>query len=899
MAPGGPGTGFYWDNMKHLLLAILLLAASGPARADAPKTYGEAQNELVWLSHDAAGFRKNLREGIKTQTANLEVRRRLEHAKATVEEMIQRDNITKACKVVEVTATVATVGVGGIALAAKEGVSVLTKEGLKIAGKYIAEKGAVEVGKESLGVPGYSDAVKAGVFVFNKFDQNEMQGQLSRDNMELLLKAKQLLEDDSDGRTLDKKLPELRQLLFEAEDRLEKTAAAIAASDKLIEETKAKAGTVYLEAQRLKAKEQKEAEKAAEEAKKAEPKGLKPPVASKPASVPQPAAGPKDTEEERRRKMQSAIDSYIASLRAAIERQQKTADAAWKAMEKPERSGTRYFVADEIEDLYAGLAYLEENLTGVRTYLSMQSAETSAEASAGKIAAMRLALEKHQNDIKGQIEPIVTEVSGLLGQWRSAYDIYKPQGYYVPQPDDIKDMALWSTYYEGPLKYAEGYLNATGGLPEKYRSLAAKAAAIKNAIYAEASELAAAYASKLQAYKDYKPQVVGQLEKFRVEAAKHYEILNSLSHQFVTEFAYDGKYDLANLEAKVTAARPAFAAAQKLYAGGRLLYLDLEGRCRELSQLQQSPLMNEISSIAYSAEDKAHKAAIADAYKRTQGYSPDLNGTEGWQYDLDAGAESMFGAEEALRYLKAQEARLVAAYAKGASAFKANTAGDLSALGTLPDEQYGAAIEKLFAPAQKAEQETAAVIAEVRKAKLFGTQLLEQTGFWTVQAGKKRDELEKATGAFWGSDSGKAISEARRVREVQGAQDKRDPGMALVRKLYEDFPRAYSARDAARVLALVSPDWTAGDGTSVSELEEQLRNVFRINDEVTASLSGLSVTNDGPGRYTAYYNLAIKSRIYKKNIKREETSSVVEKVLVEGGTARILKTDSGGYWEIK
>ena len=885
--------------MKHILFSILLLAGALPAGAESPRTYGEAQNELGWLSRDASAWRKNLREGIQAQTANLEVRRRLEHAKATVEEMIQRDNITKACKVVEIGATVATVGVGGIALATAKGASVLTTEGLKIAGKYMAEKGAVELGKEAAGVPGYSDAVKAGVFVFNKFDQNEMQGQLSRDNMELLLKAKQLLEDDSDGRTLDKKLPELRQLLFEAEDRLEKTAAAIAASDKLIEETKAKAGKLYLEAQRLKAKEEQEAAKAAEAAKKAEPKGLKPPLTSKPASVPPPATGPKDTPEERRQKMQSAIDSYIASLRAAIERQNKAAAAAWAAMEKPERSGTRYFVSDEIEDLYAGLTYLEGTLTGPRNYLSMQSTEASAENSAKKIAAMRAALEKHQGDIKGQIEPIVTEVSGLLGQWRSAYELYKPQGYYVPQPDDIKAMALWDTYYESPLKYAEGYIKATDGLAEKYRALAGKAAAVKNAIYAEASELAADYASKLQAYKDYKPQVVGQLEKLRTEAVKHNEILNSLSHQFVLEFSYDGKYDLANLEAKVAAARPAFAAVQKLYGGGRLLYLDLEGRYREISQLAQSPLLGEMSSIAYSAEDKAHKESMAAAYKRTQGYSPDLNGTEGWQHDLDPGTESMFGAEEALRYLKAQEAKLVASYARGISAFKANTAGDLSGLGALPDERYGAAIEKLFSPVQKTEQETAAIIAEVRKAKLFGTTLLEQTGFWTVQAGKKRDELEKTTGAFWTSESGKALSDARRVMEVQGAQDRRDPGMALVRKLYEDFPRAYSARDAARVLALVSPDWTAGDGTSVSELEEQLRNVFRIYDEVAASISGLSVTNDSPGRYTAYYSLTIKSRIYKKNIKREETSSVTEKVQVEGGSARILKTDSGGYWEIK
>lgn len=885
--------------MKHLLICVLLLSGAAPAMAAAPKTYADAQNDLAWLSHTVGFHRKTLGRAIKEQSSNLEVRRRLEHAKASVEEMIQRDNIVRACKAVEVTATVATIGVGGIALAAKEGVSVLTKEGLKIAGKYMAEKGAVEAGKEALGVPGYSDAVKAGVFIFNKFDQGEMQGQLSKDNMELLLKAKRLLEDESDGRTLKEKLPELRQLLFDAQDELDQTATTIAAADKLIDDAKAEAGKLYLEAGRLKEKETKEAEKAAEEAKKAEPKGLKPPVTAKPAAVPQPATGPQDSPEARRRKMQDALNAYITSLRIAIERQQKAADAAWAGMAKPNSSGTRYFVADEIEDLYAGLTYLEDSLTGVRTYISMQSTETSAEVSAKRIAAMRTALEKHQGEIKSQIEPMVTEVSGLLGQWRSTRDIYKPQGYHVPEPEDIKGMALWSTYYEGPLKYAEGYLKATAGLPEKFRSLAAKAAAIKNAIYGEASELAASYAAKLQAYKDYKPQVVAQLEKIQLEAAKHNEILNSLSHQFVLEFSYDGKYDLANLEAKVAAARPAFSAVQKLYAGGKLLYLDLEGRFNELSQLSQSPVMGEVSSISYSAEDKAHKNAMAAVYKRTQGYSPDLNGTEGWQHDMDPGTESMFGAEEALRYLKAQSDRLAGAYARALTAFKVNTAGDLSGLGALPDEQYGAAIQKLFGPVQKAEQEKDEIIAEVRKARLFGTQLLERTGFWTKQAGAKRDELEKATGAFWESAKGKAITEARRLTELTEAQNKRDPGLAAVRKMYEDFEKAYEARNAARVMACIADDWSAGDGTTASDLNEQFGRIFRVYDEISVELTGLQVVGEGGGRYTASYNMAIRSKIYKKNIKREESSSVYEHLLVEGGSARIKKTESGGYWSVK
>ena len=885
--------------MKHLLASILLLAAAVPATAEGPKTYGEAQNELAWLSHDAAAWRKNLREGIQAQTANLEVRKRLEHAKATVEEMIQRDNIAKACKVVEVGATVATLGVGGVALAAEQGVSVLTREGMKIAGKYIAKKGAVEAGKEALGVPGYSDAVKAGVFIFNNYDQNELQGQLSKDNMDLLLKAKRLLEDDSDGRTLKDKLPELRQLLFEADDRLEKTAAAIAASDKLIEETKAKAGKLYLEAQRLKEQERKEDEKRAAEAKAAKDKEIPAPQVSKPAAVPQPAPEPRESAEDKRRRMQEAINKYIAALGASIERSQKAADAAWKDIAaKPRDSGTRYYVSSEIQDLYAGLTYGEENLGTSRTYSSLQGVELSAENSAKAIEAQRLALETQRSEIKGKIEPIISDIAGYIGQWRSAISQYKPLGYYVPEAPDLETMTVWSAYFEMPLRYAEGYLKGTDGLAGKYKTLAAKARGLKDGIYAEAAEFLAGYASKLQSYKDYKPQVTGQLEKLTTASAKHYEVLNNLGPRFTQEFAYDGKYDLANLEAALAAAKPAFSEAQKLNAAGALLYRDLFGRWQELAQMGSSQLLSEADTIAYSAENAGHKQAMASALKALQGYSPDLKGTEGWEEARDAGADTIFEAAAALRYLKAQEARLLKAYSMGISAFKANTAGDLSGLGALPDDQYGAAIEKLFAPVQRAEEEKNAVLQEVRKAEFWGGKPWERTGFWTAQARKKSEDLEQATGAFWTGPQGKALSDARRAREVQQAADSRDPGAALVRKLYEDFARAYSSRDAARVLALVSPDWGAGDGTTVSELEEQLRAVFRLNDEVTATVSGLNVVNDSPGRYTAYYTLNIKSRIYKKNIKREETSSVSEKVVVEGNKARILKTDSGGYWEV-
>jgi len=744
-------------------------------------------------------------------------------------------------------------------------------------------------------------SVKAGVFVFNKFDENELRGQLSKDNVELLMKAKQLLEDDSDGRTLKDKLPELRQLLFDTQEKLEKTATEIKASENPINETLKKAKELSAEAAKLKEAEQKAADKAFEEAKKTQPSGLVNIEISKPADVPPAAAGPQDTPEDKRRKMQEAISKYIAGLRTAIDTRKKAADAAWAKIAQPaNKNNSRSFAADEVEDLYAALAYQEENLAGLRTYVSMQSLENSARVAAANIAAFRAQLETQKGDIKTGIEPLLTEIAGFAAQWKSAHNAYTPLGYHVPEPENVKNLAAWSVYYEGPLKYAEGYLRGTEGLEGRFKAAESAAAAQKNAIYAEAKGFMTSYAAKLQAFKDYKPQVTGQLARISAAAAVKNEILNNLPNDFASEFAYDGKYDLAHLEAKVAAARPAFAEAQKLYAGGSALYQDLFTKYSELSRMSSDPLWSEGANISYMAEDKAHKSEMAGLLKKTAGYSPDLTGTEGWQHDMNAGADLMFGAEEALTYLKAQSARLAGVYSKALTGFKANTAKDLSYLSALDDEKYGAAVEELFAPVQKAEEEKQRIIEEVRKAPLFGgAKLFERTGFWTVQAGAKRDELEKAAASFWGSPAGKAISDARRGAEIQAAADKRDPGAAAVRKLYEDFARAYESRDAARVMAFVAEDWTAGDGTSASDLDEQFRNIFRVYDEIKVTISGLNVVNDAPGLYTASYNMEIRSRIYKKNIKREETSSVNERLTVENGKPRIKKTEAGGYWTVK
>lgn len=122
---------------------------------------------------------------------------------------------------------------------------------------------------------------------------------------------------------------------------------------------------------------------------------------------------------------------------------------------------------------------------------------------------------------------------------------------------------------------------------------------------------------------------------------------------------------------------------------------------------------------------------------------------------------------------------------------------------------------------------------------------------------------------------------------------------AEAQAFYEKFRAAYEARNAAQVMALISPDWGAGgDDTTLEDLEENLRTNFRLYDEIRFSFSGLRVTQQGAA-LQACYDTVITSRIFKRNLKHEEKASVCDELREEGGKLRIARTLSGRYWYVK
>ncbi|MCX7647598.1 MAG: hypothetical protein N2Z60_03185, partial [Elusimicrobiales bacterium] len=109
----------------------------------------------------------------------------------------------------------------------------------------------------------------------------------------------------------------------------------------------------------------------------------------------------------------------------------------------------------------------------------------------------------------------------------------------------------------------------------------------------------------------------------------------------------------------------------------------------------------------------------------------------------------------------------------------------------------------------------------------------------------------------------------------------------------------YESKSTSRVLALIDPSWQSPEGEGTSDLQEHLNNIFRIFNEIKFNITSLNIKEEETGIYSVFYNLEMVSRIYSKNIKREEKSSVSEKVKIEKGKAKIIKTDTGSYWMIK
>lgn len=123
--------------------------------------------------------------------------------------------------------------------------------------------------------------------------------------------------------------------------------------------------------------------------------------------------------------------------------------------------------------------------------------------------------------------------------------------------------------------------------------------------------------------------------------------------------------------------------------------------------------------------------------------------------------------------------------------------------------------------------------------------------------------------------------------------------LQLVHDLYERFKEAYEDRNDSLLISFLGDGWEAGDGTTISDLQENFSRTFRTFDEIRYSVQNMNIIKNPVGGFLVSYDVTITSRIYSRNIKHEEKSSVSEIVNIVDGRARVTRTLNGRFWYVE
>lgn len=139
-----------------------------------------------------------------------------------------------------------------------------------------------------------------------------------------------------------------------------------------------------------------------------------------------------------------------------------------------------------------------------------------------------------------------------------------------------------------------------------------------------------------------------------------------------------------------------------------------------------------------------------------------------------------------------------------------------------------------------------------------------------------------------------------RERERLEALQREKDELQSVKDLYRQFKSAYENRNEPLVMSFISDQWRAGDGTILNELSRYLRDSFKVFNQIKYDISNLRITKIDKGLFAANYDLKITGRIFEMNIKHEENSQVNEEVVIdERGRAKIIRTMTGRFWQVR
>jgi len=117
---------------------------------------------------------------------------------------------------------------------------------------------------------------------------------------------------------------------------------------------------------------------------------------------------------------------------------------------------------------------------------------------------------------------------------------------------------------------------------------------------------------------------------------------------------------------------------------------------------------------------------------------------------------------------------------------------------------------------------------------------------------------------------------------------------------YNNFKQAYEAKNESLVMGYIADEWASADGVTLYDLEDNLRNMYNVFDDIQYTISGLNISKAGENIYNVSYSVTIRGEIYDNDLIHEEVSTVKEQLLFDdSGQLKISRTLGGNYWSIQ
>ncbi len=110
-----------------------------------------------------------------------------------------------------------------------------------------------------------------------------------------------------------------------------------------------------------------------------------------------------------------------------------------------------------------------------------------------------------------------------------------------------------------------------------------------------------------------------------------------------------------------------------------------------------------------------------------------------------------------------------------------------------------------------------------------------------------------------------------------------------IEAMYRDFASAYESKNLPALTRFLAREWQAADGSDGRDLETTLGNSFRVFDSILFKISGMSIHRVA-NFYQVSYQATLNGRINRLQKSHDESSGIVDSVVITADGPRIMKT---------